>query len=81
MLDRTNLNDCQPEHIDERFTDTKEHKLAMTLHALRSAVSTLEEMTHDPEYRDLMVEDIGSVSEIALAFGCIWDRIKAREAA
>ena len=81
MLDRTKYQDCQSEHIDERFADTKEHKLAMTLHALRSAVSTLEEMSHDPEYRDLMVEDIGSVSEIALGVSIIWARVKARESA
>lgn len=80
MLDRTQFSNCQSE-IDERFSDTKEHKLAMVLHSLRSTVMTLEEMSHDPEYRDLMVEDIGSVSEIALAMEIIWGRVKAREAA
>lgn len=74
MLDRTKV-------IDEQFADTKEHRLAMVLHSLRRDVGTLEEMTHDPEYRDLMVDDIGSVAEIALAFQCIWGRVKAREAA
>lgn len=75
MLDRT-----KPV-IDEQFSDTKEHKLCMVLHSMRSAVGAWEEMSRDPEYRDLMVEDIGSVSEIALAVGIIWARVKAREAA
>ena len=80
MLDRT--NHCQDEPIiDERFADTKEHALAMVLHSLRGSVSTLETMSHDPEYRDLMVEAIGSVSEIARGVNIIWARVKARESA
>jgi hypothetical protein len=76
MLDRTKF-DCQ----DERFADTKEHKLAMTLHAAASALRTLEVMSHDPEYRDLMVEDAGSVSELALCTSLVWSRVRARSAA
>lgn len=74
MLDRTKV-------IDERFADTKEHKLAMTLHSLSSSVGCLYEMSMDPEYRDLMVDEAGQLSDIALALNLTWSRIQARSAA
>lgn len=75
MLDRTQSV------IDERFTDTKEHKLAMTLHALSSAAGCLHEMSLDPEYRDLMIDEAGQLSSIALAVNLVWSRVQARSAA
>jgi hypothetical protein len=77
MIDPTRYSDCQ----DERFADSKSHKLAMTLHALTSAAGALEAMSHDAEYRDLMVEEAGSVSEITLALNLVWSRVQARSAA
>lgn len=74
MLDVTKI-------IDERFADTKEHKLAMTLHALSSAAGTLSEMSLDAECLELMVDEAGQLSEIALAVNLVWSRMRARSAA
>jgi hypothetical protein len=77
MLDRTRRNDCQDEHVKA----AKAHKLAMALHAAASAMGALEAMSHDAEYRDMMVDEAGSVSEIALAASLVWSRVRARSAA
>ena len=66
---------------DNQLAGAKSHKLAMTMHTAQSAIATLFEMSNDAEYRDLMVDDAGSVSELALALNLIWSRVKARNAA
>lgn len=72
---RTKFHD----HQDERFTDTKEHQVAMTMHSLSAAAGCLHEMSLDPEYRDIMIEDLGRLSDVLLALNLAWSRIKARE--
>lgn len=77
MLDRTTQADSQDEHV----TDRKAHEVAMAMHSLASAVDCVSEMSMSPEYRDLLVKDLGQISGAALAIGLAWSRLKAREKA
>ena len=60
---------------------SKEHQVAMTLQALTSAAGVLHDMSLSPEYRDIMVDDLGQISDAAKAINLVWSRLRAREAA
>lgn len=52
-----------------------------TLFAFRASTEAICEMAKSPDFRDMAVEDSGSIAEAVLAVNLMWSALQARKAA
>jgi hypothetical protein len=72
---------ARTDETEDDFLKSPQNEIGLLLQTMKMAAGRLEELSHDAEARDAMVDDAGDISAVTLAMNLIWSRVSARSAA